>query len=124
MAVLTLTKAFINNLETGDAISAQCGRDRVLGLERAGEVRAYGGGRRRSVTQAGRRASLPVSLRYVPAADAAVLEGWIGDGVLYRDDRGRRLACVYFALDYKEYLADKDRYDIGLTLTEITWTEE
>lgn len=124
MAVLTLTKAFINNLATGEAVSAQSGRDRVLGVERSGEVRAYGGGRRRSVTQAGRRASLPVSLRYVPTADAAVLEGWIGEAVLYRDDRGRRLACVYFGIDYKEYLADKDRFDIGLTLTEITWSEE
>lgn len=123
MAVLNLTKAFLNNLATGEAVSAQSGRDRAVAVQQDGEVRTYGGGRRRSVTQAGRRATIGVSLRYVTAADAATLEGWIGQDLLYRDDRGRRYAVVYFDIEYKEFLADKGRYDIGLTLHEITWVE-
>lgn len=123
MATLILTKAFITNMATGESVSAQCGRDRSQTVDQTGEVRTYGGGRRRSITQAGRDITLGVSLRYVSAADATILEGWIGEEVMYRDDRGRRFAAVYFGLDYKEHIDDKARYDIGLTLRGVTWAE-
>lgn len=123
MAALTLTKAFINNMLTGEAVSAQCGRDRSQAIDQAGDVRTYGSGRRRSITQAGRAVTFAVSLRYITAADAATLEGWIGEEVLYRDDRGRSYVVVYFGLDYKEHVDDKARYDIGLSLHAITSPE-
>lgn len=123
MATLTLTKVFINLLESGAAVSAQAARGRTHRVSQPVEVRTYGGGRRRAVTQAGVTEALGVTLRDVPAADVATLESWIGRAVLYRDDRGRKVAGVFDGMERDELVDDKGKYDISLTITATTWEE-
>jgi hypothetical protein len=123
MATITLTKVFINNMSTGQYVAAQSAPDRARTLASEGEVRTYGQGRRRGVSHVGRMNTMDVTLRYVHELSIIALESWIGDYVLYRDDRGRRFTCVYYSLGYKEYRDQKQYYDVDLTLHEVSFWE-
>lgn len=124
MATLVLTQVFIHHMASGAYVSAQAARDRQRKIAQDVNVRTYGLGRRRAITQVGRINTLAVNLRLVPELAMVSLETWIGDQVLYRDDRGRRFACVYDGLDYKEYVDSKTTYDLGFTIQEVTWPGE
>ena len=121
MATLQLDRVWVNRMDTGEAVSAySSGRGRQVAVE--GEVRTFAGGRQRSITSAGRRGSMAFTLVYLTSAQVAQLESWVGLEVMYRDHRGQRFVGVFFELDSKEY-KEPDRYDIGLTLQEVTWDE-
>lgn len=122
MAVLTLTRLWINRLDTGEGIAAYSGVDRDYGAEAAGEVRTYAGGRRRSVAQEGKRQSFSFTARDVSLATAQLLEEWIGYPVQVRDTRGQRFVGVFFGVKRAE-ARDPEHYDVGITLEGVTITE-
>lgn len=124
MTTLVLNQVFINNMSTGDYVAAHAAPDRQRTLAVEGGVRTYGDGRRRGVGQIGRMNDMQVRLVDMPELPVVALEEWIGEHVMYRDDRGRRFVCVYYQMDYREYRAEKQRYDIGLTLFEVSWGEK
>ncbi|MEU7174658.1 MULTISPECIES: hypothetical protein [Micromonospora] len=123
MATLILPYVFLNHMGSGAFVAARAAPDRRRQVGRDGEVRTYGAGRRRAVTKAGRLHEMQLRLVQVPQASVDLLEQWTGQHVLYRDDRGRRFVAVFLRLDDHEWLADKQRYDISLTLLEVSWEE-
>ncbi|MEU4588748.1 hypothetical protein [Micromonospora aurantiaca (nom. illeg.)] len=123
MTTLILPYVFINNMASGELVSARAEPDRRGVVGRDGEVRTYGEGRRRAVSQVGRIENLTVRLVQVPGSSKALLEEWEGEHVMYRDDRGRRIVGVYWQLDDREYVADKQRYNVGFVLQGVTWVE-
>lgn len=121
MATLQLDRVWINLMATGDALSAYS-TDRGRNMALDGEVRTYGGGRRRSVTAVGRGNTMAFTLVYLQELQVVTLENWMGLEVMYRDFRGQRFVGAYFALGYKEH-KEPTRWDISLTLNEVSWTE-
>ena len=89
------------------------------------DTRRYAGGRVRSVTRPGIKKQINASFELADRADRYQLEDWIGVTVLYRDPRGRRLWCVFGAVDESEIpgVADGDILNVNLTLSEITFDE-
>lgn len=121
MATLQLDRVWLNLMSTGDALSAYSnGRTRNMAVD--GEVRTYGGGRRRSVTAVGRGNSMAFTLVNLQVLEMVTLENWLGLEVMYRDFRGQRFVGAYFSLEYREH-KDPGRWDIGLTLNEVSWAE-
>ena len=122
MSTLILDRVWINRLDTGEAVAAKSwDRSRDMSVE--GDVRTYGAGRRRSVTQVGRRNVMAFTLRRLSTLQVVRLEGWLGEAVMYRDYRSQRFVGAYYGLDFKEYSVEPDFYDIGITLHEVTWRE-
>ncbi|KAB1111968.1 hypothetical protein [Micromonospora aurantiaca (nom. illeg.)] len=123
MATLILPQVFINNMATGLLVAAYAGPERRRTVGREGDVRTYGNGRRRGVTRVGKAHEMPLRLVQLHQSSVDLLEEWEGESVLYRDDRGRRFVAIYLRLDDREYVADKQRYDVALTLNEVSWVE-
>jgi hypothetical protein len=119
MATLTLTKVFVNRLDTGQAVAGQSGveRSREHGIE--GEVRTYAGGRQRAVTRAGEQGKFEFSLRFLPAATVELLRTWVGVPVLVRDWRGQAFYGVFFRVPITEHRSPVD-YDVQITLMTTT----
>lgn len=125
MATLTLPRVFINNVSDPSAyVTAYAGPDRARRLAAEGGVRTYGEGRRRAVGQVGRMNTITVRLTALNELAVVALEEWVGEHVMYRDDRGRRFVCVYYGLEYREYKAEKQTYDVTLTMEEVSWGEK
>jgi len=121
MAVVTLTKLWINRLDSGAAVSAQsAGRARMH--DQAGEVRTYAGGRQRAVTQAGERGTFTARLVDVSLATVDVLRAWVGADVQVRDHRGQRFFGVFFAVTITES-KDPALYDAAIVLRTVTVVE-
>ena len=88
-----------------------------------GQVRAYAGGRQRSVARAGARRTVPIKFDVIANRPLlATLRSWKGVPVLYRDPRGRKLYAVFFDLTIEEHIA-VEIAKVSLTLSEITITE-
>lgn len=121
MASVTLTKLWINRLDTGEAVSAQSG-GRAVSYEDAGEVRTYAGGRQRSITQEGERGAFAFVLRDVPLATVDKLRTWKGLAVQVRDHRGQRWFGVFRTVTPAEH-KDPNLYDVALTVQTITAAE-
>lgn len=122
MATLTLDRVWINLMATGEAVAAySADRDRKMSVD--GEMRTYGAGRRRSVTKAGRVNVMAFKLLNLSSLEVVQLERWLGLEVMYRDWRGQRFVGAYYGIDFTERGDNKDRYHVGLTLHEETWTE-
>lgn len=88
-----------------------------------GEVRTYAGGRRRSITRAGRPRSFTLQFDVVqdrPLLDT--LRGWKGQPVLARDPYGRKVFGVYYRLPISERIP-VDVVTVQMVLTEITFSE-
>jgi hypothetical protein len=122
MAMLILDRVWINLMGTGEALAA-FSADRQPKASVQGEVRTYGGGRRRSVTQVGVTDTIAFVLRRMTTAQRDQLREWLGQEVMYRDYRGQRAVGVLFDLDVREYKAERDLYDVGTTLHHVTWVE-
>jgi hypothetical protein len=87
-------------------------------------VRRYAGGRVRSITRPGVKKQLNLNFDLASRADMHVLEDWVGQTVLYRDPRGRRLWGVFAAVDEAEIPgAEDDTVNVNLTLLEVTFDE-
>lgn len=89
------------------------------------DVRRYANGRTRAFTRSGVKKQLNLAFELADRADMLQLEDWIGQTVLYRDPRGRRLWGVYGAVDEAEIpgVADDGTVNVNLTLTEVTFDE-
>lgn len=87
-----------------------------------GEVRRYASGRLRSVRQAGRTRAISATLPACDLDQVRWLERYQGETVCVRDDRGRKLFAVYYALPVDEHFYN-DGADITLTLSEVTRVE-
>lgn len=122
MPVLTLSKLWINRMDTGEAISGASGRDRATGYSVDGNVRTYASGRRRAVAVVGLRAEVSRSMVMVDYATKELLVSWIGALVQMRDHRGNKWFGVFYAVDVDEYMRT-DLYSIGITL-QVTTTVE
>jgi len=121
MAVLALSKLWVNRMDNGQAVSAQsAGRGR--NHDQAGEVRTYAGGRQRSVTIAGERGQFSFRLLDVSLATVELLRTWIGADVQVRDHRGQRFFGVFFGVNIVEY-KDPSFYDVAIVLRTVTVVE-
>jgi hypothetical protein len=121
VAILTLTRVWVNRIDTGEAVSAQSGIDRTREHSIVGEVRTYAGGRQRAVTQAGEQGQFQVTLRFLPFATVEKLRTWIGVPVYIRDARGQSFAGVFFTVPVTEHRSPLD-YDVTINLRTITVT--
>lgn len=122
MATLNLTKAFVNLVATGQAVSAYMDPDRAEEYQVPGEVRTYAGGRRRSITAAGEEGTFKCVLVDLPRASVDTLHGWVGQLVQVRDNVGRRFFGVYHSVGAAE-IRGLTTYTVGLTLTVVTAAE-
>lgn len=102
MAQLLLTKCWINLVATGAAVTAQSAPGRAAGVSVDGSVHTYAGGRQRSITRAGVRGSYTVTLRLMPRADVDTLKSWLGLTVQVRDNLGRLVVGVFYAVPEAE----------------------
>lgn len=121
MTTLTLTKLWINRMDTGEAFSAYSSeRSRAHSVE--GEVRTYAGGRQRAVYVAGERGEFPFKLINLTAAEVEIVRGWTGLTVQIRDHRGQRFFGAYFEVAVEEVKAPVV-YNVQATLRVLTVTE-
>jgi hypothetical protein len=120
MATLTLTKVWINRLDSGAAVSAQSLPERARSRSMAGEVRGYAGGRQRSFTQLGLRGVFEFGLVLVSLATVELLESWIGVPVLVRDHRGQAFTGVFYDVPATGHRDDVNAYDVTLSLRLVT----
>lgn len=123
MAILNLTKVWLNRIDTGEAISAQSGTDRPMSKEITGDVRPYAGGRQRSFSQIGTAGQWQVTLRDVTLSTVEELEDWMGQTVQVRDHRGQIFHGVFFAVPRREHKGAPTLYDVTLTFRLVTVPE-
>lgn len=122
MAVLTLTKVWVNRLDNGAAVSAQSGIARSRQHSVDGEVSTWAGGRQRASIADGERGQFAVTLRLLPLSTVDLLRTWAGIPVQVRDARGQRFFGTFFAVVVNEN-RETTLYDVDLTLLTLTVTE-
>jgi hypothetical protein len=122
MASVELGYTWVNLVSTGESVKGWTGRGRTHGRQRDGEVRRLAGGRFRSVGTLGVRRTQSFVIRDLTQADIDTLEEWVGQLVLVRDKRGRKMYGVYWSVDNADKYSP-DYYDIAISLTEVTYEE-
>jgi hypothetical protein len=119
MASVTLDRVWLhdwNDLSVYETFwSAKPGDQR----QKAGEVRAYAGGRLRNITRALRKQTLAVRLVDVTVAQLDVLDGWLGTDLMYRDETGLLLPGTFHDLDADTYPFGQG-YEVSFTFQQIT----
>ena|SRR5690349_16993308 len=123
MTTLTLDKIWVNLVATGDSVSGYSAFGRSIVKEAAGEVRTYGGGRQRSISQVGVRGTYTFTLRFLTQAQVDTLESWMSQLVQVRDNLGRKYFGVYYSLPATEVIRGQIQFDVTLELNLVTWTE-
>lgn len=88
-----------------------------------GEVRTYGGGRRRLVTRKTKYRAADVNLSFCDRSTVRLLEEWTGRLLLWRDPMGRKFFGVYMEPSVDE-IDGADGASVSLSLTEVTYSEE
>jgi hypothetical protein len=122
MASVSLTRMWVNRVDSGEAVSA-FSSDRSRSHDMAGEVRTYAGGRQRSIAVEGERGQWQFSLRQLTLAQVETLRAWKGVLVQVRDWRGQREFGVFYEVPAVEYVHDRNRYDVTLTVRLVTAAE-
>jgi hypothetical protein len=122
MPTLTLSKLWINRMDTGESISGASGRERSTGYSVDGSVRTYASGRRRAVAVVGLRAEVTRTMVMVDYATKELLVSWIGALVQMRDHRGNKWFGVFYGVEVNEYMRT-DLYSVAVTL-QVTTTVE
>lgn len=122
MAMVTLGKTYVNLVSTGQLVTAYTGKGRTRSHSQEGDVQKFAGGRFRSISVEGLAGAQTFMLRDVPYSDILTLESWIGQTVLIRDNRGRRMFGTYFEVSYTDG-PNENYYDVTLNLKEITYNE-
>lgn len=122
MTILTLTKLWINRMDTGDAISGYTdpGRSREHTVD--GEVRTYAGGRQRAITVKGEKGQFEFMVKELTLVDVETLREWIGALVQVRDHRGQRYVGSYFAVSIEE-VRTALLYTVAISLQMLTVAE-
>lgn len=123
MTTLLLTKTWINQMTTGEAVSAQADADDEDVQEMQGRIATYSGGRQRAVTQEGVAGVWRRTLRQVSYADTEKLRTWMGQTVLVRDHRGRKLWGVVLSVPRSAWKEQVDTYDVTLSVQLVTFDE-
>ena len=121
MAILSLTKIWVNLVLTGAGVAAYSS-ERGFSAQVAGDVRTYAGGRQRAITAPGKRRQFAFKLRDVSDLDRATLDAWAGKLVCVRDYRGNKYFGIYFDLSITERRT-LALNDISMTLTEVSFLE-
>ncbi len=122
MVAIELGKTFVNLVSTGALVAAYTGRGRTRAKSQEGSVERFAGGRFRSISTEGVAGSQTFTLRDVSPADLATLEGWIGELVLVRDNRGRRMFGTYYQVNYADR-PNENYYDVELNVLEVSYNE-
>lgn len=122
MVAITLDRTFVNLVATGAVVSAYTGRGRSRNYKTDGAVQGFAGGRFRSIALEGVAGQQTFMLRDVSAADIETLKSWIGETILVRDNRGRRMFGTYFEVGYNDRM-DASYYDVTLNVSEVTYLE-
>jgi hypothetical protein len=123
MAVLLLTKLWINLLSTGEAVSAHTQPQRPSVFSLTGEVLSFAGGRQRSVTAEGESGTFSFTLQDVTLAQRDTLRTWFGLNVIVRDHRGQMFTGVFYAANVAERITEPTLYEISITLQTTTTAE-
>jgi hypothetical protein len=126
MATLLLSKTFINLVPVGEENVVSGWRDASESDGRAsvGAIRQYAGGRQRGVTQVGVASSWSFTLRGILGTDTDKLAAWLGQTVLVRDNRGRRMYGVLFAVPRTPWKEQLDLYDVEVSLNGVDVVED
>ena len=122
MAVLNLTKVWVNRLDTGAAVSAQSDVQRTRVHSVDGEVSTWAGGRQRATMMQGERGQFTVTLVLLSMSTVETLRSWVGVPVQIRDARGQKFFGTFFAVPIKER-REPDMYDVDLSIATVTVTE-
>lgn len=122
MVSITLDRTFVNLVSTGDVVQAYTGRGRSRNYKTNGDVQQFAGGRFRSIALEGVAGTQTFMLRDVSSADIDKLKSWIGETVLVRDNRGRRMFGTFFEVGYTDRMLD-GYYDVTLNVSEVTYNE-
>ena len=122
MALITLTKLWINLAETGESVAAQS-NSRTANRSSEGDVRQYAGGRQRAVTTVGLQGKYAFTLVRISFAQLRKLEEWVGQTVCVRDNRGNKFFGVYFSVPWEEPDREPDEYNCTISLEEVTFVE-
>lgn len=122
MATLNLTKAWINLVATGQAVSAYMDPGRAEDYQVAGKFQTFAGGRRRLITAAGEEGLYKVPLVDVPRATVDTLIVWQRQLVQVRDNVGRRFFGAYLSVAAAE-IRGLTTYTVEFTLTVVTADE-
>ena len=122
MPTLTLDRTFVNLVSTGDYVAAYTGRGRSRSYRQDGGVEGFAGGRQRSISVEGLAGSQTFMLRDVTDDDIETLKDWVGETVLVRDNRGRRMFGAYFNVEYADRMTP-GLYDVTLVVNEVSYEE-
>lgn len=122
MTVLTLTRLWINRLDTGEGVSAATDPSRSQSYSMDLDVRTYASGRRRAISVEGEKGEFSFQLIAIDLATVAKLRVWAGANVQVRDHRGQRWFGVFAGLSVGEYKAPL-LYSATITLETTTTTE-
>jgi hypothetical protein len=122
VTTLSLTRLWINRLDTGEAINAQSARERDQAFSVDLSVRTYASGRRRAFGVAGERGQMSWKLLAVTQTVKDQLRGWANIAVQVRDHRGQKWFGVFDGVQVSEYM-DPGLYAVAFTLQTVTFTE-
>lgn len=124
MTAVTLGTAWLNVAsDPSDWVSLPTMSSLSVSTMQAGDVRRLANGRLRSVTRAGQMRSFDLSVESAPRAEIDWLEDHVGQVVCVRDDRGRKVFALYFAVDVEETRGNADLGGVSVSLTEVSWSE-
>lgn len=122
MTILTLSKFWINRMDTGDAVSGYSDPDRSREHTIDGEVSTYAGGRQRAIHVKGERGTYSFTLKELTLADVETLREWIGALVQVRDHRGQRYVGTYFGVSIGEVRLSLV-YEVSISLQMLSVVE-
>lgn len=122
MASITLGMTYVNLVSTGALVKAYTGKGRARQHSQEGSVEKFAGGRFRSISVEGIEEVQTFMLRDLSYTDVLTLITWIGETVLVRDNRGRRMFGTYFSVPYTDG-SDANYYDVSLTVGAVSYNE-
>ncbi len=123
MVMLTLDKTWITNHGTGDTVAGNRDTDDGDEFSVASRVQQYAGGRRRAITTEGVAGQWKVSIRGMTTADTEKLRTWLGQTVLVRDNRGRRMYGLLSRVPRATWKEQLDLYDVEVAIELVTVNE-
>ncbi len=124
MATLLLNKTWVNLYTTGESVTAWRSGDDSDVQTAAGEVRTYAGGRQRAITAEGLQVSWTFTLIGMTVTATNTLREWLGQTVVVRDNRGRRVFGVLFECPRRPWKEQLDTYDVEVTIRGVDAAEE
>lgn len=123
MAGVTLGTLWLNDAaDLSDGIAFPLMSKLTVVTAQPGEVRTMANGRLRMVSRAGRSRTWQADLPNLDRTAVDWLEDHLGELVLVRDDRGRKMFGTYLTLPDDAHRYDAES-DVQITLLEVTHSE-